>query len=76
MSIGFCILNPKNCTLMHSRETIRTEVKCGHCGFNLEEYNRRIEDIRQNGLTRISRNVRCYIVKKPKERSEADNGSP
>ena len=74
MSIGFCILNPKNCTL-HNQFTIRTEKNCGRCGFNLDEYNRRIEDIRQNGLTRIGRNVRCYIVKKPIERSDTSNGT-
>lgn len=75
MSIGFCILNPKNCTLLHSA-TIRTEDKCGRCGFNLEEYNRRIEDIRENGLTQLNRYTRGYIVKKPKERSDKSNGTP
>ena len=75
MGIGFCILNPKNCTL-HNQSAIRTEKNCGRCGFNLDEYNRRIEDIRQNGLTQLNRYTRVYIVKKPKERSDTSNGTP
>ncbi len=58
----FCIMHPKNCVL-HSGMN-RTEERCGRCGFNLEEYNRRIADIRRNGLRTVSRGIRGYVVKR------------
>lgn len=49
----FCIIGMRNCTL--GRHETRTPGNCASCGFNLDEYNRRIADIRANGLERVGK---------------------
>lgn len=66
MKIGFCILGIRNCKSHNVVKKMDSE--CGHCGFNLDEYYRRISDIEQNGLTQLNRDTRGYIVKKTAER--------
>ena len=61
----FCILNPKNCVVDHANQ--RTPEKCARCGFNLDEHNRRIADIRKNGLQTVRRGIKGYVVKYPKD---------
>ena len=75
MKLGtrFCMMNPKNCTAYFDK--YKLDVNCDRCGFNLNEYNRRIADIRQNGLERVGKDrfgmyIRGYIVKKPKNGGE------
>lgn len=58
----FCIMGMRNCTVEHARE--RKPDACNQCGFNLEEYNRRISDIRENGLRMVSEGIRGYTVKR------------
>lgn len=74
----FCTMNPKNCTRDHGRE--RSGRQCERCGFNLDEHNRRIADIRKNGLQRVGKDrygawVWGYVVKKPGTKSRA-SGTP
>ena len=66
MNVSFCVMGIRNCA-SHSVMK-RMDSGCRYCGFNFEEYNRRINDIWQNGLTQLNRDTRGYIVKKPKER--------
>lgn len=58
----FCTMGMKNCTIEHARQ--RKPEMCTWCGFNLEEYNRRISDIQENGLRTVSEGIRGYVVKR------------
>ena len=67
----FCIQGMRNCVLHTGLK--RTDDRCGRCGFNLDEYNRRIADIRANGLERVGKDrfgayVWGYRVKRGSER--------
>ena len=73
-----CIIGMRNCTLDHGQT--RTNERCERCGNNLDEYNRRIADIRKNGLQRVGKNrwgagIMGYKVKKPDGKSRA-SGTP
>lgn len=48
-----CTIGMRNC-VVNNRQT-RTEGYCLRCGFNLDEYNRRIADIRAHGLERVGK---------------------
>lgn len=60
----FCTMHPKNCTMYGMP---RTEERCGRCGFNLDEYNARIADIREHGLRTLKNGLRGYVVKKERK---------
>lgn len=67
----FCMIGIRNCTL--DRHSTRTPGHCARCGFNLDEYNRRIADLRAVGLERIGKDrfgayVWGYKVKHGPER--------
>ena len=69
----FCIQGVRNCTLHTGLN--RTDSRCARCGFNLDEYNRRIADIRQNGLERIMKDrfgayILGYRVKRGEENAD------
>ena len=49
----FCMIGIRNCTL--DRHETRTPGHCVRCGWNLDEYKRRIEDLRANGLERVGK---------------------
>lgn len=50
----FCMIGIRNCTL--DRHSTRTPGHCARCGWNPDEYKRRIADLRANGLQRIGKN--------------------
>ena len=56
----FCMIGIRNCTL--DRHSTRTPGHCARCGFNLEEYKRRIKDIRTNGLQEAGYGIRRYVI--------------
>ena len=74
----FCIIGMRNCTLDHGQT--RTEGHCMKCGNNLDEYNRRIAEIRANGLERVGKDrfgafVWGYKVKHGPERMKRYDGA-
>ena len=64
MMVLFCIQGMRNCVIHSGLK--RTDDRCGRCGFNLDEYNRRIADIHENGLQQVSEGIRGYVVKRKK----------
>ena len=67
----FCMIGIRNCTL--GRHGSRTPGLCNQCGWNLDEYKRRIDDLRTNGLERVGKDrygayVWGYRVKHGAER--------
>lgn len=55
----FCTLGMRHC---RTYATSSKTDKCGRCGFNLEEYHRRIKDIRTNGLQETGYGIRRYVI--------------
>lgn len=55
----FCTLGMRHC---RTYATSSKTDKCECCGFNLEEYKRRIEDIKTNGLQETGYGIRRYVI--------------
>lgn len=65
-----CTMGRGMCRAFYGK-SVQTEAgrdECRYCGFNLDELNRRLDDIRTNGLSDAGGGLREYRVKRPKRR--------